>query len=90
MNKTMLFIHLGIPLVWALIPLMLVLTGRLNYQRLKSLRRYAIVANLIIAALVTTPEILTQIVAAAALQACYEATVWITRYRERRQKVRGH
>jgi len=90
MHKTLLLlvVDLVMALVWALMPIVLVAMGRLNYRRLKILRPYMIVANLIVAAMVTTPEILTQVTAAAALQVCYEITVWITRYREERKSKR--
>lgn len=86
MNRTTLqLIHIGIPLVWALTPMMLAAIGVLNYQRLKSLRRYMIAANLIVAIFVITPEIFTQIVAAITLLVCYEITVLIGWLRERRK-----
>jgi len=44
-----------------------------------------IVANLVVAAMVTTPEVLTQVVAAAALQVCYEVAVLIGWVRERQK-----
>ena len=87
-NTTFLLIRIGIPIIWALTPMVLVATRRLNYSRLKSLRRYMIVANLIVAALVTTPEILTQVIAAAGLQACYEVTVLACYLRERQKAKR--
>ena len=69
--------------------LALVASRTVGYERLKSLRRYVIVLNLIVAALLTTPEVLTQALAATALQAIYEVTVLIARYGERHEKNRG-
>jgi sec-independent protein translocase protein TatC len=66
--------------------LALVKIGILDYQKLANMRRYVIVGNLILGALLTTPEILTQIVMAVALQVLYEASVWIAWYWERQEK----
>lgn len=87
-NALPLFVALGIGVVWAFVPLALVAMRLVGYERLKSLRRYVIVANLIIAALLTTPEVLTQVIAASALQAIYEVTVLLVRYGERHEKKR--
>ena len=63
--------------------------GMLNYAKLKGMRPYVIVANLIFAPLLTTPEVFTQIVTAIALQIIFEAVVWIAWYRERQEKKAG-
>ena len=89
MNSTALLIRLGIAIIWALTPITLVAVGFVNYPRLKSLRVYMIVANLILAAMVTTPEILTQVLAAAALQAFYEVAVLTSYLRERQKRKSG-
>ncbi|MGA2554990.1 MAG: hypothetical protein ABSG04_01775 [Verrucomicrobiota bacterium] len=41
---------------------------------------------MILGALLTTPEVLTQIVMAVALQLLYEVSVWIAWYWERKEK----
>ncbi len=66
--------------------LALVKSGLLNYEKVAGLRRYVIVWNLILGALLTTPEVLTQAITAAAMQALYEVSVWIAWYRERQRK----
>jgi sec-independent protein translocase protein TatC len=82
--KFMLGMGLGFELPVVL--LALVKIGILDYQKLANMRRYVIVGNLILGALLTTPEILTQIVMAVALQVLYEASVWIAWYWERQEK----
>jgi sec-independent protein translocase protein TatC len=62
--------------------------GILDYQRLKAMRRYMIVVNLILGALLTTPEVFTQVVMAIVLQILYEFSVWIAWYWERRDRKR--
>ena len=88
-STTLLFVRIGIPAVWALTPLALATIGIINYPRLKSLRPYIIVANLIIAAVVTTPEVVTQVIAAIAMQACFEIAVLTSWLRERLKGKRG-
>jgi sec-independent protein translocase protein TatC len=66
--------------------LTLVKIGVLSYSTLAKARRYMIVINLILGAVLTTPEILTQLVMFVPLQLLYELTVWIAWYWERRDK----
>ncbi|MGA3179829.1 MAG: twin-arginine translocase subunit TatC [Verrucomicrobiota bacterium] len=82
--KFMLGMGLGFELPVVL--LALVKIGLLNYQKLSSMRRYMIVGNLILGALLTTPEPFTQIIMAIALQMLFETSVWIAWYWERQEK----
>ena len=66
--------------------LTLVKIGVLSYSMLAKARRYMIVINLTLGAVLTTPEILTQLVMFVPLQLLYEITVWIAWYWERRDK----
>jgi sec-independent protein translocase protein TatC len=84
--KFMLGMGLGFELPVVL--LALVKIGVLDYEKLSKMRRYMIVGNLILGALLTTPEVFTQIVMAIALQLLYEASVWIAWYWERQEKKR--
>jgi len=85
-TKFMLGMGLGFELPVVL--LALVKIGILDYQRLKAMRRYMIVINLILGALLTTPEVFTQVVMAIVLQILYEFSVWIAWYWERRDRKR--
>ena len=69
--------------------LALVKIGLLDYAKLSSMRRYMIVGNLILGALLTTPEPFTQVIMAIALQLLYETSVWIAWYWERQEKRRA-
>jgi sec-independent protein translocase protein TatC len=69
--------------------LALVKIGLLNYAKLKAMRRYMIVINLILGALLTTPEVFTQVFMAIALQVLFEVAVWIAWYWERQEKKRA-
>ncbi len=84
--KFMLGMGLGFEL--PVVILTLVKLGILNYRILSKGRRYMIVINLVLGALLTTPEVMTQILMAFPLQLLYEITVWIAWYWERREKKR--
>jgi sec-independent protein translocase protein TatC len=51
-------------------------------------RRYMIVINLFLGAVLTTPEVLTQVMMFIPLQLLYEISVWIAWYWERKEKKR--
>lgn len=69
--------------------LTLVKIGVLSYSSLSKARRYMIVINLLLGALLTTPEVLTQIVMFVPLQFLYEVSVWIAWYWERQERKRA-
>jgi sec-independent protein translocase protein TatC len=60
--------------------LTLVKIGVLSYSTLSKARRYMIVINLVLGAVLTTPEVITQLVMFVPLQLLYEVTVWIAWY----------
>lgn len=62
----------------------LVRMGILNHQKLVRLRPYMIVVNLILGAVLTTPEVVTQIIMFAPLQALCEASIFVARIWGRR------
>jgi len=79
---------MGLGFEMPVILLVLVKIGILDYAKLAAFRRYMIVINLVLGAVLTTPEILTQIMMAVPLQILYEITVWIAWYWERQEKKR--
>jgi sec-independent protein translocase protein TatC len=85
--KFMLGMGLGFELPVVL--LTLVKIGVLNYHLLRSMWRYMIVIVLVLGALLTTPEVVTQILMAVPLYMLYEVTVWIAWYWDRQEKKRG-
>ena len=78
--KFMLGMGLGFEL--PVVILTLVKIGVLDYAKLKSMRRYMIVINLFLGAVLTTPEVITQVLMFAPLQGLYELSVWIAGYWE--------
>ena len=69
--------------------LTLVKIGILNYRTLANARRYMIVINLILGAVLTTPEVVTQILMFIPLQFLYELTVWIAWYWEQPDRAKA-
>ena len=82
--KFMLGMGLGFEL--PVVILTLVKIGVLNYAKLKAMRRYMIVVNLFLGAILTTPEVVTQVLMFVPLQALYELSTWIAGYWEKDEK----
>jgi sec-independent protein translocase protein TatC len=85
--KFMLGMGLGFEL--PVVILTLVKIGVLDYRMLRSMWRYMIVIVLVLGALLTTPEVITQILMAVPLYMLYEVTVWIAWYWDRQEKKRA-
>ena len=69
--------------------LTLVKIGVLSYRTLASARRYVIVIVFVLGAVLTTPEVITQVLMAIPLYLLYEVTVWIAWYWERKERQRA-
>lgn len=80
---------MGLGFEMPVILLVFVKLGVLDYQKLAGFRRYMIVINLVLGAVLTTPEVLTQVMMALPLQILYEITVWIAWYWERKEKLKA-
>jgi sec-independent protein translocase protein TatC len=86
-TKFMLGMGLGFEL--PVVMLALVKIGILDYRKLAAMRRYMIVINLILGALLTTPEVFTQVVMAIVLQVLFEISVWIAWYWDQEDRARA-
>jgi sec-independent protein translocase protein TatC len=86
--KFMLGMGLGFEL--PVVILTLVKIGVIGYPTLSKARRYMIVINLILGAVLTTPEVITQLTMFVPLQFLYELSVWVAWYWEQpdRSKAR--
>ncbi len=84
--KFMLGMGLGFEL--PVVILILVKIGILSYSTLKKMRPYMIVINLILGAVLTTPEVITQILMFIPLQLLYEISVLIAWYWEWKDRKR--
>jgi sec-independent protein translocase protein TatC len=83
---TKFMIGMGLGFELPVVLLTMVKLGVLDYRKLASMRRYMIVICLVMGALLTTPEVLTQVLMAVPLYMLYEASVWIAWYWERQEK----
>jgi len=79
---------MGLGFEMPVVILTLVKIGVLNYRILAKGRKYMIVINLILGGVLTTPEVLTQVIMFLPLQILYEISVWITWYWEKKEKKR--
>jgi sec-independent protein translocase protein TatC len=79
---------MGIGFELPVVILTLVKIGVLDYRTLSKARRYMIVINLVLGAVLTTPEVITQITMFLPLQVLYEISVWIAWYWERQDRKR--
>jgi len=81
-----LLIAFGLIFELPLVILFLVKIGVLNYQILSQKRRYAIVIAFIMAALLTPPDVITQLMMAVPLVLLYELCVFGARLMECRRE----
>ncbi len=79
---------MGLGFEMPVVILTLVKIGVLNYGILSKARKYMIVVNLVLGAVLTTPEVITQLIMFLPLQALYEVSIWIAWYWERQDKKR--
>jgi len=80
---------MGLGFEMPVVILTLVKIGILNYGILSKARKYMIVINLVLGAVLTTPEVITQIIMFLPLQILYEISIWIAWYWERQEKKRA-
>ncbi|HEY1663498.1 MAG TPA: twin-arginine translocase subunit TatC [Verrucomicrobiae bacterium] len=71
---------MGIGFELPVVLLTLVKLDILSYRTLRAMWRYMVVINLILGAVLTSPEVFTQITMAIPLYLLYEATVWVAWY----------
>lgn len=86
-SKFMIGMGLGFELPVVL--LTLVKIGVLSYRTLRGMWRYMIVIVLVLGGLLTTPEVVTQVMMALPLYLLYEISVWIAWYWEWRDRKRA-
>ena len=80
---------MGLGFEMPVVILTLVKIGVLNYAILSKARRYMIVVNLVLGAVLTTPEVITQVIMFVPLQALFEVCIWVAWYWERQDKKRA-
>ncbi len=86
-NFTCKFIFgMGLGFQFPLVVLFLVKIGVLTHEQLAQYRRHVAVLSLILGAVLTTPEVVTQVAMAVPLYLLYEACIWIAWYWERKKR----
>jgi sec-independent protein translocase protein TatC len=79
---------MGLGFEMPVVLLVLVKLGILSYSILRKARPYMIVICFTLGAILTTPEVITQVLMAVPLLLLYEITVWIAWYWERQDRKR--
>ena len=77
---------MGVGFELPVVVLTLVKIGVLSYRALTVGRPYVIVVSAVLGAILTTPEVITQILMAVPLYMLYELCIWIAWYWERKAK----
>jgi len=77
---------MGLGFEMPVVILTLVKIGILDYALLSKGRKYMIVVNLVLGAVLTTPEVVTQLIMFLPLQLLYEASIWVAWYWERKER----
>jgi len=82
-------VGMGLGFQFPLVVLLLVKLGILTHKDLTKYRRHVIIVALILGALLTTPEVITQVAMAVPLVILYEVCIWIAMYWERKKRKAG-
>jgi sec-independent protein translocase protein TatC len=77
---------MGLGFQFPLVVLFLVKIGVLTHADLAKYRRHVVVLSLILGAVLTTPEVVTQVAMAIPLYLLYEVCIWIAWYWERKKR----
>lgn len=80
---------MGVGFQFPLVVLLLVKMGLVTHQQLGHYRRHVIVASLVLGALLTTPEVVTQVAMAVPLYLLYEICIWIAWYWDWKKRRQG-
>ena len=73
------------------LPVLLTLMGKaglVSSSGLRSVRKYAVVAILCLAAIVTPPDVITQVILFVVVYGLYELSIWLVRRVEKQRKDR--
>jgi sec-independent protein translocase protein TatC len=79
---------MGLGFELPVVVLTLVKIGILSYRSLTVGRPYVIVISFVLGAILTTPEVITQVLMAVPLYVLYEICIWVAWYWERQEKKR--
>jgi sec-independent protein translocase protein TatC len=77
---TKFIVGMGLGFQFPIITLLLVKLGLVTHTQLAHYRRHVVVLSLVLGAVLTTPEVITQIAMAVPLYILYEISIWIATY----------
>jgi sec-independent protein translocase protein TatC len=77
---------MGLGFQFPIVVLFLVKLGLVTSRQLAHYRRHMVVLSLVLGALLTTPEVITQVAMAVPLYLLYETCIWIAWYWERQKR----
>lgn len=77
---------MGLGFQFPLVVLTLVKLGILGYRQLAHFRRHVIVVSFVLGAILTTPEVITQVAMAVPLCLLYEICIWLAWFWERKKR----
>ncbi|MEO6875502.1 MAG: twin-arginine translocase subunit TatC [Opitutaceae bacterium] len=80
---------MGLGFQFPIVVLLLVKLGLVTHKQLTHYRRHVIVLSFILGAVLTTPEVITQVCMAVPLCLLYEACIWISWYWDRKKRRAG-
>lgn len=80
---------MGLGFQFPIVVLLLVKLGLVKYEQLKHYRRHVIVVSFILGAVLTTPEVITQVAMAVPLCLLYEICIWVAWYWDRKKRRAG-
>lgn len=83
---TKFILGMGIGFQFPIVTLLLVKLGLVTHQQLAHYRRHVVVLSLVLGAILTTPEVITQIAMAVPLYILYEISIWIAVYWDWRKR----
>jgi sec-independent protein translocase protein TatC len=86
---TKFILGMGLGFQFPIVVLLLVKLGIVTHQHLSRYRRHVIVLSFILGAVLTTPEVITQVAMAVPLCVLYEACIWIAWYWDRKKRRAG-
>ncbi|HVU25569.1 MAG TPA: twin-arginine translocase subunit TatC [Opitutus sp.] len=77
---TKFIVGMGVGFQFPIVVLLLVKLGLLTHRQLAHYRRHVVVLSLVLGAVLTTPEVITQVAMAIPLYILYEISIWIAWY----------
>jgi len=80
---------MGLSFQFPIVVLFLVKIGLVTHKQLAHYRRHVCVLSFILGAVLTTPEVITQVAMAVPLYILYEICIWIAWYWERKKRLAG-